>query len=155
MSQEGEGGRTGPASASGGAMQLEKEFREFAESATAFVKRASALGAVSYRGETGSVKHNVSVAKKVFSKWSVEIILTTYSLKSAGFGDLKRLLSGITSQVLSRKLRDLEELGFIKKEVIRVRPQKVKYSLSGRGELLAKIGEPVILYLRESIGQRA
>ncbi|MDE1857839.1 MAG: helix-turn-helix transcriptional regulator [Thaumarchaeota archaeon] len=131
---------------------LESQFQEYAESATAFVRRTSARGALSYRGEQRSVKDNVSIAKKVFSKWSVEIILTIYSLKSAGFGDLRRLLPGITSQVLSRKLRDLEGLGFVQREVIRARPAKVRYSLSKKGELLAKIGEPVIIYLRKSVG---
>ncbi|HKT21858.1 MAG TPA: winged helix-turn-helix transcriptional regulator, partial [Nitrososphaerales archaeon] len=106
--------------------ELDAKFREFAEAATSFVKEASALAAVSYRGEPRSVKDNVNVTKKVFSKWSVEIILSIYSLRSAGFGDLKRLLPGITSQVLSRKLRDLEELEFLQREVIRSRPQKVR-----------------------------
>jgi DNA-binding HxlR family transcriptional regulator len=138
-----------------GGGELEAKFQEFAETATAFVREASALGAVSRRGEPGTVRDNVGVAKKVFSKWSVEIILTVYSLESAGFGDLKRLLGGITSQVLSKKLRELEELGFLRREVIRSKPAKVRYSLSKRGELLAKIGEPVILYLRESVGQPA
>lgn len=132
--------------------QLEAEFQDFAETATAFVRRASARGAVSRRGEPGSVKDNVDVTKKVFSKWSVEIILAIYSLRVAGFGDLKRLLRGVTSQVLSKKLRDLEGLGFVQREVIRGRPPKVRYSLSKKGELLAKIGEPVILYLRKSVG---
>ena len=131
--------------------RLEKEFRVFGDVATEFVRRASAEGAVSYRGDPGSLKANVNLTKKVFSKWSVETILAIYSLRTAGFGDLKRLLPGISSQVLSKKLRDLEELGLIRKEVVRPRPAKVRYTLSRKGELLAKIGEPVILYLRESV----
>ena len=147
-----EGGNAEGAAPSGRDGSLEAEFHEFAEVATAFVRKASATGALSYRGEPRSVEDNVSITKKVFSKWSVEIILTTYSLKAVGFGDLRRLLHGIRSQVLSRKLRDLEELGFIRREVIRSRPPKVRYSLSREGEVLAKIGEPVILYLRKSVG---
>ena len=130
---------------------LERKFIEFGEAASAFVKQVSAAGAVSYRGEASSVKVNVDITRKVFSKWSIEILKSTYSLKSAGFGDLKRLLSGISSRVLSRKLKDLEELGFLKREVIEARPPKVRYTLSKRGEVLARLGEPVILYLRESM----
>ena len=92
---------------------LERKFIEFGEAASAFVKQVSAAGAVSYRGEASSVKVNVDITRKVFSKWSIEILMSTYSLKSAGFGDLKRLLSGISSRVLSRKLKDQEELGFL------------------------------------------
>ena len=133
-------------------MHFQEEFREFGETATAFVRKVSAQGAVSYRGEPSSVKHNVDTTKRVFSKWSVEIILSIYSLKSAGFGDLKRLLRGISSQVLSKRLRDLEELGFLEREVVTASPPKVRYTLSAKGELLAKIGEPVILYLQRSVG---
>jgi DNA-binding HxlR family transcriptional regulator len=132
-------------------VQLEKEFQAFGEAAMAFVRKASAHGAVPYRGGPSSLKDNVNVTRKVFSKWSVEIILSIYSLESAGFGDLKRLLGGISSQVLSKKLRDLEDMGIIRREVVESRPAKVRYTLSERGVLLAKIGEPVILYLRQTM----
>ena len=130
---------------------LEKRFQNFGDSATTFVREVSAEGAFSYRGEPSAVKGNVNITKKVFSKWSIEILMSTYSLKSVGFGDLKRLLSGISSRVLSKKLKDLEELGFIQRKVVESRPPKVRYTLSKKGEVLAKLGEPVILYLRKSI----
>ncbi|MDE1852135.1 MAG: helix-turn-helix transcriptional regulator [Thaumarchaeota archaeon] len=130
---------------------LEGKFRDFGEVATDFVRQISSMGAVSYRGEPDAVKDNVSITKKVFSKWSIEIIMSTYSLKTVGFGDLKRLLNGISSRVLSKKLKDLEELGFLDREVIESRPPKVRYTLSKKGEVLAKLGEPVIMYLRKSI----
>ncbi len=130
---------------------LEKQFRDFGEASSAFVRMISAERGISNRGEPSAVKDNLVIMKKVFSKWSVEIILSTYSLKSVGFGDLRRLLEGVSSRVLSKKLKDLEELGFLERNVIETRPPKVKYTLSKKGELLAKLGEPVILYLRNSI----
>ena len=136
-----------------GADALESEFVEFGELSSAFVKKVSSVGALSYRGKPSSVEANLNLTKKVFSKWSIEILTSTYSTKSAGFADLKRLLNGISSRVLSKKLKDLEEMGFLEREVIESRPPKVKYTLSKRGEVLAKLGEPVILYLRESMGR--
>jgi DNA-binding HxlR family transcriptional regulator len=130
---------------------VDRKFHEFGETASAFVRDVSAVASMSYRGETSSVKVNVNITKKVFSKWSIEILMSTYSLKSVGFGDLKRILNGISSRVLSKKLKDLEELGFIEREVIVSRPPKVRYTLSKRGEVLARLGEPVIMYLRQSI----
>lgn len=130
---------------------LERKFIGFGEVASAFVREISTAGALSYRGEPSAVTANLNIAKKVFSKWSGEIIMSTYSMKSVGFGDLKRLLNGITPRVLSKKLKDLEELGFLERAVIESRPPKVRYTLSKRGEVLAKLGEPVILYLRESM----
>lgn len=132
---------------------LEKRFFGFGEAASAFVKEISAAEAMSHRGELSAVQVNLNITKKVFSKWSIEIIMSTYSMKSVGFGDLKRLLNGISSRILSRKLKDLEELGFLKREVIESRPPKVRYTLSKRGEVLARLGEPVILYLRQSMRQ--
>ena len=130
---------------------LEEKFLEFGELASVFVREVSSAGRLSRRGETSSVEVNVNITKKVFSKWSIEILMSIYSLNSVGFGDLKRLLSGISSRVLSKKLKDLEELGFVEREVIDSRPPKVRYALSKRGEVLARLGEPVILYLRESM----
>ena len=130
---------------------LEERFLQFGEAASAFVRDVSSAGGMSRRGEASSVKVNVDITKKVFSKWSIEILMSTYSLKSVGFGDLKRLLNGISSRVLSKKLKDLEELGFIERGVIESRPPKVRYALSRRGEVLARLGEPVILYLKESM----
>jgi len=130
---------------------LERKFLEFGEAASAFVREISSAEGMSRRREAASVKVNVNITKKVFSKWSIEILMSTYSLNSAGFGDLKRLLKGISSRVLSKKLKDLEELGFVDREVIESRPPKVRYALSKRGEVLARLGEPVILYLRESM----
>lgn len=127
------------------------KFREFAEVASAFVREASQEGRLSPRSDERSVEDNLSITKRVFSKWSIEIIMSTYSLKSLGFGELKRLLNGISSRVLSKKLKDLEEMGFLDRTVIESRPPRVKYTLSEKGELLAKLGEPVILYLRQSI----
>lgn len=134
-----------------GAESLEGKFAEFGEVASAFVRQMSAVEALSYRGEPNAVRVNVHITKKVFSKWSIEILMSTYSLKSVGFGDLKRVLTGISSRVLSKKLKDLEELGFVEREVIESRPPKVRYTLSKRGVVLARLGEPVVIYLRKSM----
>ena len=138
-------------SSAANAESLEKKFSEFGDASSEFVKMVSAEEGFSYRGEVSSVEDNLNLMKKVFGKWPVEIILSTYPLKSVGFRDLGRLLVGISSRVLSKKLKDLEELGFLKRNVISSRPPKVKYTLSRKGELVAKLGEPVILYLRNSM----
>jgi len=100
------------------------------------------------------MKVNLDIMRKVFGKWSMEILLSAYSMGSVGFADLRRLLDGISSRVLSKKLKDLEELGLLKREIIESRPPKVRYTLSEKGEVLAKLGEPVILYLRQSMVQK-
>jgi len=140
-----------PAGGMMGSAKIESRFRDFGEAASEFVRMVSAEEGISYRGEASAVKDNLNVMKKVFGKWSIEIILSTYSMKSVGFGDLRRLLDAISSRVLSKKLKDLEELGFLQRSVIESKPPKVRYTLSKKGELLAKLGEPVVMYLRNSI----
>lgn len=127
-------------------------FQEFGNEATEFARKVSRASSLRYRGQAGSIERHVNITRRVFSKWSVEIILLVYSLKSARFSDLKQGLKGISPRVLSKKLKDLEELGFIEKRVSAARPPQVRYTLSPRGELLAKLGEPVIIYLRHSVG---
>ena len=140
-----------PPGAATSSEKIERRFTEFGEAASEFVRTVSAEEGITYRGEASAVKDNLDVMKKVFGKWSIEIILSTYSMESVGFGDLRRLLKGISSRVLSKKLKDLEELGFLERNVIESKPPKVRYTLSKKGELLAKLGEPVILYLRNSM----
>jgi DNA-binding HxlR family transcriptional regulator len=127
---------------------VEERFSEFGEWASEFVKEIIVMDDFSYRGEIRSVEDNVKVTKKVFSKWSVEILISVYSLGSVGFADLKRLLTGISSRVLSQKLKDLEELRLLERKVIEGRPPSVRYNLSRKGATLAKLGEPVILFLK-------
>ncbi len=128
---------------------LEERFGEFGQKASEFVRELSAIHDFSYMGDrTRSLEDNVKATKKVFSKWSIEILVSVYLMKAVGFSDLKRLLSGISSRILSQKLKDLEELGLLERKVIEARPPSVRYTLSRRGETLAKMGEPVILYLR-------
>jgi hypothetical protein len=61
-------------------------FEGFGEVASEFVRKVSPIGDFSRRDDADSVKDNLTLAKKVFSKWSIEIIMSTYSLHSVGFG---------------------------------------------------------------------
>jgi DNA-binding HxlR family transcriptional regulator len=90
---------------------------------------------------------NLKLAKTVFSKWSIEILTILYSVRSASYGDLKRGLRGITSRVLSEKLKKLELGGLVNREIVEGRPPGTVYSLTSEGVTVAKLGEPVFLFL--------
>ena len=55
------------------------------------------------------------------------------------FGELTRLLKGVSARTLTRQLRELEESGIINRYVHRQIPPKVEYSLTPLGSKLKPI----------------
>jgi DNA-binding HxlR family transcriptional regulator len=98
------------------------------------------------------VAMNVEIARTVFGKWSLDILTLLYMRQGAGFQEIRRALGRISSRVLSSKLTRMQETGLIRREVQPSRPPRVTYSLTDRGLTVAKLGEPVFLYLRLSTG---
>src|SRR5213083_670682 len=86
----------------------------------------------------------------VFGKWSLDILTLLYMRQSAGFQEIRRGLGRISSRVLSSKLTRMQETGLIRRDVKPTRPPRVAYSLTDHGQTVAKLGEPVFLYLRLS-----
>ncbi len=73
-------------------------------------------------------------------------------MKSMGFEQLRKTLPGISSRILSAKLKTLEDLGLVERNVLATRPPRVNYDLTEKGVTVAKLGEPVLLYLRYTEG---
>lgn len=70
----------------------------------------------------------------IAGRWKI-VILWHLSQKSVlRFNELQRLLPGISKGILTRQLRELEEDGLVHREVYKVVPPKVEYSLTTRGE---------------------
>ncbi|GLV60632.1 hypothetical protein KDH_74510 [Dictyobacter sp. S3.2.2.5] len=59
------------------------------------------------------------------------------------FGELKRLLPDVTQQVLTMQLRELEQVGILRRGIYAQVPPKVEYSLTELGRSL----EPIIRQL--------
>ena len=74
----------------------------------------------------------VNALKLIGGKWKIAII---YNLKgeSLRFGELKRILSPITQQMLTKQLREMERDMLINRKVFEVIPPKVEYSLTDFG----------------------
>ena len=76
--------------------------------------------------------------KLIGGKWKIAI---TYNLRKEPlrFGELKRALSPITQQMLTKQLREMERDQLIRRKVFEVVPPKVEYSLTEFGLSLGPI----------------
>lgn len=62
------------------------------------------------------------------------------------YGELKKDIPHITHKMLTTQLRQLEEEGFISREVFPVIPPKVEYSITERGRKAIKVVEVIRNY---------
>lgn len=67
-------------------------------------------------------------------KWKILILWYVSFYKVQRFGELMRRLDGITQSTLTKQLRELENDGFLHREIYQEIPPKVEYSLTPLGE---------------------
>ncbi|MFD6389673.1 winged helix-turn-helix transcriptional regulator [Nocardia sp. NPDC055029] len=68
----------------------------------------------------------------VGGKWKA-LILWALSTGTQRFGDLKRMVPGVTEKMLIQQLRELEHDGIVHREIYAQVPPKVEYSLTDLG----------------------
>ena len=66
-------------------------------------------------------------------KWKILILWYVAFYRIQRFGELMRRLDGITQSSLTKSLRELEEAGFLHREVYGEIPPRVEYSLTEMG----------------------
>lgn len=84
------------------------------------------------RGESCPVELTISL---IGGKWKGIILYHLIEGKKR-FGELKKFMPNITQRMLTKQLRELEGDGLVHREVYRVVPPKVEYSLTKQGESL-------------------
>ena len=70
--------------------------------------------------------------KLISGKWKIKI-LDKLSYRPTRFGKLKKNLNNITSQMLSKQLKEMENDTLVKRKVIKLNPITVEYSLTQFG----------------------
>ncbi len=76
--------------------------------------------------------------KIIGSKWTMHIIHNLFNGKKR-FGELQKLLIGISTKTLSERLKQLEKEKIIDKRVFAEVPLHVEYSLTEKGRSLRDI----------------
>mgnify|MGYP001596992305 CR=1 FL=1 len=74
---------------------------------------------------------------RIGGKWKVLILWHLKDIRR--FGELKRLIPGITQKMLTQQLRELEADGLVYRKVYAQVPPKVEYSLTESGQTLSPI----------------
>lgn len=67
-------------------------------------------------------------------KWKILILWYIAFYKVQRFGELIRRLDGITQSTLTKQLRELENDGFLHREIYKEVPPKVEYTLTELGK---------------------
>jgi DNA-binding HxlR family transcriptional regulator len=78
-------------------------------------------------------------------RWALLILKNLSTKEAIRFNELKKVLSGISSTVLSQRLLELEDEGLVSKKIYTEIPPKVEYSLTTRAKeleiILKDLGE--------------
>ncbi|CDE89060.1 TPA: transcriptional regulator [Candidatus Gastranaerophilales bacterium HUM_20] len=78
-------------------------------------------------------------------KYKVVILWYLFDKKILRYGELQKILKGVTAKMLIQQLRELEEDGLVKRKVYPVVPPKVEYSLTELGESII----PILLEMKK------
>jgi DNA-binding HxlR family transcriptional regulator len=138
-----------------GEPEQDPRFAQFSELCAAFTRMVEegrgVRDDVSHRAE---VSRNLAMARSVFGKWGVEILIVLYGQpEGMGFEALRRALEGISPRVLSLKVKALESQGLVQRDVLALRPPRVAYSLTLQGRILARMSSPMFIYLEEIVSR--
>ena len=84
-------------------------------------------------------------------KWKILILWYVAFYRVQRFGELRRRLEGITQSTLTKQLRELEEDGFLHREVFGEVPPRVEYTLTPMGESFAPLLHAMLEWSRENL----
>ncbi|WP_052499227.1 winged helix-turn-helix transcriptional regulator [Streptomyces vietnamensis] len=90
-------------------------------------------------------------------KWKVLILWALHEQPHRRFGELRRLIPGITEKVLASHLREMETDGIVDRVSYEEVPPRVEYALTKDGIRLNEALEPLAAWGRErqqAVGQR-
>ncbi|WP_323747579.1 helix-turn-helix domain-containing protein [Catenulispora rubra] len=84
-----------------------------------------------------------ALLERVTSRWGV-LVLVALSDGTMRWGEIRRLLTGVTEKMLAQTLRTLEADGLVAREAHPVVPPRVDYSLTEQGRRAARLLLPLV-----------
>ena len=80
-----------------------------------------------------------AVLKLLAGPWTTHVLWILQTHGALRYGALKRAIPGVSSRLLTERLRRLAAAGFVEREVVPSVPPQVSYALSPRGRRLGEI----------------
>lgn len=90
-----------------------------------------------------------TVLDHITSKWGV-LILSALSERPRRWGELRRVVQGVSEKMLAQTLRTLEADGFVRRDAQPIIPPRVDYSLTARGIELADRLRPLMQWIADN-----
>jgi len=86
-----------------------------------------------------------AIFRYIGGKWKLKILCTLHYNEVLRYGEIKRMVKGVSPTMLANSLRELEECGLISRTVYDEMPVRVEYRLTESGKTLL----PVLDALRD------
>jgi DNA-binding HxlR family transcriptional regulator len=83
-------------------------------------------------------------------KYTFDIIFVLSGERRLFFNDLRAHLSDVNPTTLSKRLKALEELGFVHRDVVAGKPVRVAYELTGKGDATFGLLLPLLVYVQHA-----
>lgn len=89
--------------------------------------------------------------RMIGGKWKLPLLWHLHGQETVRYNELKRSVTGITSMMLSKSLRELEEDGLVNRVQYDGVPRKVEYRLSKKGFSLVPVLREIYRWAEEQI----
>lgn len=90
-----------------------------------------------------------AVMDRISGKWKMRILFMVGAHGTLRYGELRRLLEGITHKMLSNQLKELAADGLIERLDYHEAPPRVEYRLTADGQDLMPIFDGMQAYIRK------
>ncbi|MFX0073267.1 MAG: winged helix-turn-helix transcriptional regulator [Candidatus Hermodarchaeota archaeon] len=105
---------------------------------------------IEFDHDINRIQIEIETLKEILSiiqgKWTLDIMYCIRVLGESHYNDLKEVLSGISSRILSDRLKFLEKKKILERILHDTRPVGVSYKLTKYGERLFHLLVPVFIY---------